>query len=520
MGDFPSRLGRSPTRSAPVRRFVEQFSSFSVGPSIAGEKLQMDTAAPLVRHSPRRPPAGLVGRRAKTPKLMLWMALAIGAVAVVAYWDAQREFAAALKDFAGEQTALARATAIGLRSQLAGPTASSSVDLETRLDLERKARDFLGSVRSTERPHLIRLLVQGPFRVGLSTSDGQVVRSPAVEAGLATGASWIRLGRGEAAALGLPARTAMAGLAALDAGKAGRWGIVVVASALRERDREAFAQLRLALSVVVASGLVLAFGGIALRNQRERMLLSQELAVASVQSERNERLIRADKLATMGALATGIAHEVSTPLGVILGRAEQLMSRANGDERSRRAAEAIAQQAERIGGIVRGFLALARGESPSMEHVDPTTLGAVAIDLVAHRFALAQVLLTTSLARRLPQVACEPRLMEQVLVNLLLNACDACGPGGTVDLRILSEGDRVAFVVTDNGTGISPDAARRMMDPFFTTKPVGEGSGLGLAIANELVKHHRGSLSVATRQGQRGTRACVELPTASEGSGV
>jgi len=448
---------------------------------------------------------------------MLWMAVAMAAVAMVAYWDAQREFAAALKDFAGEQTALAQATAIALRSQLANASAATRGD--ERQAFERTARDFLTSARSAERPHLVRVLVQTPFEAGLASSDGRVVRSPTVEAGLARGASWLRLGRSEAAILGLPARTAMVGLTALDAGKAGRWGIAVVASALRERDREVFAQLRLALSVVVASGLVLAFGGIALRNQRERMLLSQELAVASVQSERNERLVRADKLATMGALATGIAHEVSTPLGVILGRAEQLMSKSGGDERSRRAAEAIAQQAERIGSIVRGFLALARGESPSMEHVDPSTLGAVAVDLVGHRFVRAEVQLTTALAGDAPRVACEPRLMEQVLVNLLLNACDACGPGGTVDLRILTEGSRVAFVVTDDGSGISPDAARRMMDPFFTTKPAGKGSGLGLAIANELVKHHRGSLSVAARQGHRGTRACVLLPIASGVSG-
>lgn len=453
---------------------------------------------------------------ARTPRLLLWMGLAIGAVAVVAYWDAQREFAAALRDFAGEQTALAQATSIALRSQLAQVTVARDADSGRGLDLDQVTRDFLASVRSTERPHLVRVLAQAPQRTGLSTSDDRLVRSTAIEAGLAQGAPWLRLTRAEAAALGLPARTAMAGLAVLDAGKAGRWGIAVVASALRERDRERFAQVRLALSVLMASGLVFVFGGIALRNQRERLLLAQELAIASVQSERDERLVRADKLATMGALATGIAHEVSTPLGVILGRAEQLSSRANGDERSRKAAEAIAAQAERISDIVRGFLALARGESPSMEHVDPARLGAVAVDLVGHRFARAEVQLTTSFDAQLPKVACEPRLMEQVLVNLLLNACDACRPGGTVNLRVITEGDRVAFVVTDDGTGISPDAARRMMDPFFTTKPVGEGSGLGLAIANELVKHHRGSLSVAARQGHPGTRACVELPTARE----
>jgi signal transduction histidine kinase len=102
------------------------------------------------------------------------------------------------------------------------------------------------------------------------------------------------------------------------------------------------------------------------------------------------------------------------------------------------------------------------------------------------------------------------------LVNLLLNACDACQAGGHVELRVVAEEDRVAFVVLDDGGGISADAAARIMDPFFTTKPVGEGSGLGLAIANELVKHHRGTLTVAAREGHAGTRASVELPTASE----
>jgi two-component system NtrC family sensor kinase len=469
--------------------------------------------------------------KVKTPSLMLWMVLAIGAVAVFAYWDEQREFAAALNDFAGEQTALAQAIATTLRTQLVGVDASSlAVDAgaaaESRAGLDGTLRpalqtqQFLSIVRSVERPHSLRLLVQGPFGFGLATSEGPVIRSPAIEAGFSNGASSIRLSRPDAAALGLPARTAMAGLARVDAGAAGRWGIAVVASARRERDRERFAQWRLVLSVVVASGLVLVFGGLALRNQRKQMLLSQELAVASVQSERDERLVRADKLATMGALATGIAHEVSTPLGVIVGRAEQLLSRLSGDDRSKRAVEAIAQQAERIGAIIRGFLSLARGDAPHMDHADPRALGEVSVNLVEHRFAKAGVHLTTSFAEQLPFVACERRLMEQVLVNLLLNACDACEPGGHVELRVLAEGHTVAFVVTDDGIGISADASARIMDPFFTTKPAGAGSGLGLAIANELVKHHRGTLNVAARQGHRGTRACVELPSPVEPSHV
>jgi signal transduction histidine kinase len=259
--------------------------------------------------------------------------------------------------------------------------------------------------------------------------------------------------------------------------------------------------------------LVLAFGGLALRTQRNQMSLAYELEVASVQSQLDERLVRADKLATMGALATGIAHEVSTPLGVIVGRAEQVLAKLGGDDRSTRAVETIVQQAERISDIVRGFLALARGDSPRMARVDPAAVGNVALSLVQHRFAKAGVHLTSFSDPKLPEIGCEPRLMEQVLVNLLLNACDACEPGGNVDLRVVAEERRVAFVVTDDGSGISADAAARIMEPFFTTKAEGKGSGLGLAIANELVKHHHGSLSVAARHGHPGTRACVELPS-------
>ena len=482
----------------------------------------MDTAVAFTPRALERVHAA-PERKVKTPSLLLWMMLAIGTVAAIAYWDEQREFAAALRDFAGEQTALAQAIATTLRTQLTGTDAAlpagSGEAARPRVDLEHvrldpKTRDFLSAVRAVERPNRVRLLVQGPFGLGLATPEGPIIRAPVIEAGLTSGASWIRLSRPDAAALGLPARTAMAGLAHIDAGDRGRWGIAVVASAQRERDRERFAQWRLALSIVVASGLVLAFGGAALRNQRKRLLLSQALAIAKVQSERDERLVRADKLATMGALATGIAHEVSTPLGVIVGRAEQLLAKLNGDDRSKRAVEAIAKQAERISIIVRGFLALARGEAPQMEHVDPRALAEASLNLVEHRLAKAAVRSSLSCARNLPQIACEPRLMEQVLVNLLLNACDACEPGGHVELSVVSEQERVAFVVTDDGSGISVDAAARIMDPFFTTKSAGEGSGLGLAIANELVKHHRGTLGVAARPGQRGTRACVDLPAA------
>ena len=461
--------------------------------------------------TPRKP-------RVRAP-LLAWMVLAIAIVAALAYWDEQRESADALVDFAAEQATLATGVSVALRSSIDG---DRPVLVDEAL--------LLTTLRAIEKPGAIRMLARRPAGAGLLATDGTLVRSAAIEDGFRTGAAWVRLARSEASELGLPARTAMAGLAPIEAGSLEHWGVAVVATARRERDRELHAQWRLVLGVVVASGLVLAFGGLALRKQRQELELARELAVAEIRQERDERLVRADKLATLGALATGVAHEVSTPLGVIVGRAEQLLPRVEHDEKAKRAVEVIAEQATRISRVVRGLLGLARGDSPAMEQTEPSALARSAIELVEHRFTQADVDLTTDVAPDLPRVTCEPRLFEQVLVNLLLNACDACEKGGKVILSIRAAADRVAFGVTDDGSGITSEAVARATEPFFTTKPAGEGTGLGLAIANEIVKHHHGTLTLApraphdgassrSRGGRLGTRACVEIPAAPRSHG-
>jgi signal transduction histidine kinase len=165
---------------------------------------------------------------------------------------------------------------------------------------------------------------------------------------------------------------------------------------------------------------------------------------------------------------------------------------------------------------MRGFLTLARGGTPTLAHCDPVVLAQAAVGLVEHRFERAAVQLDLRAADGIGKVACDARLFEQVLVNLLLNACDACGEGGSVELSVQSDGQRVAFTVTDDGIGISPEVATRATEPFFTTKPAGEGTGLGLAIANEIVKHHCGSLTLAPGSTGKGTRVTVELPSINE----
>jgi signal transduction histidine kinase len=106
-------------------------------------------------------------------------------------------------------------------------------------------------------------------------------------------------------------------------------------------------------------------------------------------------------------------------------------------------------------------------------------------------------------------------MLQQALVNLLLNACDACTRGGRVVARVAREGDRVTFEVTDDGRGITTEEAARATEPFFTTKAPGAGSGLGLAIANEITKLHNGKLVLAPAS-PRGTRATLTIPLREE----
>jgi two-component system, NtrC family, sensor kinase len=514
----------------------------------------------LALSSARRPAASRgAGARLEAPgaapPILPFMVLAIVAVAAVALWDEERESSAALQDFGEEQAELARSSAVALAahlesveatvralvevgpptardvagvrvsSVLAAPAEGQSGEVLRRVvttasgqavEVAVPVATLAGVLRRLERPGALRVLLQVPGRPGfVSTADASVgLASSPLEAALARHQPWVRLERQEAAALGLPARTAMAGLASVDGGALGAWGVVVLATALHERDREARALLRLVLSFSLASGLVLAFGGLARSKQRKEVELARHLALAEAASERDAQLVRADKLATLGALGTGIAHEVSTPLSVIVALAEQLLPRVQGDARAGRSVLAMLEQANRIGRVIRGFLGLARGGTPALEHVSPGEVAQAARQLVEHRFARAGVGLIARVDETLPPIACDPPLFEQALVNLLLNACDACQPGGRVELVVSGDQDRVGFIVLDDGAGIAAVDAKRAMEPFFTTK-AGEGAGLGLAIANEIVKHHHGELSLSPRSTGRGTRAVIELDVAA-----
>jgi signal transduction histidine kinase len=432
------------------------------------------------------------------------MLLVMLAIAALAFWDEQRESSATLDEFAEEQVRLAGAVAAELATRLS----ASRLDPPSHRE---SARELLVGERGLERPGAVRLLVALPASEGFGAADGQVFPAPEIARAFAESRASLWLTRDQASALGLPPRRAAAGLAQVEVDALGRLRVAVVSSAERLRDREMRARWRLILGVLLAGGLVLAFGSAALIEQRRELLLERELAMAALGRERDARLSTASRAATMGTLAMGVAHEVSTPLGVIAGRAEQLLPRVAGDERSARAVEAIVEQSERIRRVVRSFLDLARGGAPVFGPARPEQIVAEACALVEHRFAQAEVTLRASVPEGLPPIPCDLPLLRQALVNLLLNACDACDPGGEVALSLRAEGAKVEIVVRDDGVGISAEAAARALEPFFTTKARGEGSGLGLAITHEIVKMHHGSLDIAPAEG-RGTRAVIRLP--------
>ncbi|HEX4453367.1 MAG TPA: HAMP domain-containing sensor histidine kinase [Kofleriaceae bacterium] len=425
--------------------------------------------------------------------LLLLMVAAVALTGAVAYWQEHQRSEDALEDLGSEQTEVARAAGLGIGNLLD----ASSVLTPAMVD-QLRALEVGG----------VRVLVLPPGSTELQLLDGHTVAMPAFSEAVARGSRELRVERRDAPALGLPRRTAMVGIAP----RVNGWTLAVAASAERQRDRDRAGLVRMMLSIVVAAGLVAAFGALARTQQRAQLELARELAVSDIARAKDVELEQMSRAATMAAIGSGIAHELSTPLGVIVGRAEQLLVRANGDERIAKNAQTIIDQADHVDLVVRGLLGLARGAPIALQETEPRRLVDEAAALVEHRFARANVKLVPVLGASLPRVRCEPLLFKHALINLLLNACDASPDGATVRLEITADAAEVAFIVTDDGEGIAPTTAARAIEPFFTTKPAGRGTGLGLAIANEIASTHRGSLAIAPTS-PRGTRACITIPT-------
>ncbi len=425
------------------------------------------------------------------------MLASIGLVLAIAVSSLTRSREDSLADYSGRQALLASSVSADFEHRLMRRRAAAESDARPLTD--EVVLELIAGGRRLEQPGEVLVLVARPHGSGFLTTDGRVIPSLRLRTALDSGEESVVIPRDEAAGFGLPRRTAIAGLAHVSIRDGEDWGVVVLGSARRLRDRQILDERRLAVTVVVVTIVAVAFGVVARRRQK-----------LELEREREAALAKADKMAALAALSTGIAHEVGTPLGVIVGRVEQALERAS-DDRTKAALSVVLEQVERIRRIVRGCLALARGDAPQLLPTSPGTLAERATDLVRHRFGNAGVELVSDVAPDLPPVACEPALLEQALVNVLLNACEATPRGGAVRLSVQATDGHVRFVVDDDGAGISDETARRATEPFFSTRLQEGGSGLGLTIAREIVNHHSGSLTVEKRREARGTRATISI---------
>lgn len=435
----------------------------------------------------------------------------ICAVVAAESWDARHEAEKALEDLQGEHALLALTLAAKLEPPRPGVPVVAATNAVATLCSAAAELERAGGV----------VVVLKPARDGgLRTCDGRHVDVAALDVALARGERSLALSRDDAVRLGLPERVAVAGVAPLPSAT-GLAAVAVTGTAASQRDRSKRQQARTIVSMAVVSALILGFGLADLRRQRREVALERQVELEKTKQERDAELAKANRMATIAALASGFAHEIGTPLGIISGRIEQLSADAATPERRRELLAQVTQQVARVGTLVRSLLAFARGESGLFARVPAREVAESAVRLVRHRFVTAEVELALELAGSADaMIACEPALFEQALVNVLVNALEASSAGQTVTLRVEPDAERSSFAVLDHGSGIPESVMARVTEPFFTTKSGSGGTGLGLTIAKEIVVHHRGEFEIRRRTrpggGADGTEVVIRVPRHGE----
>lgn len=256
--------------------------------------------------------------------------------------------------------------------------------------------------------------------------------------------------------------------------------------------------------------------------------LSIEAIVRDV-SERKKRddqsrdgryqMLQAEKMAALGQTISGVAHELNNPLATILSWSERLAER-NVDDKTKQGLEVILGEAERAARIVRNLLTFARKRQTTRAMIDLNQVVRETLALRAHEQEVTNIEVVEALATGLPEVFVDGHQIKQVLLNLIINAEQAClaaNGRGTIVVRTIHDADRGSALleVNDDGPGIPEDRQGKVFDPFFTTKEVGQGTGLGLTVAYAIAREHGGRIWLESRKGH-GASFFVELPISGQ----
>lgn len=233
------------------------------------------------------------------------------------------------------------------------------------------------------------------------------------------------------------------------------------------------------------------------------------------------QLIQAEKMESVGRLAAGVAHEVKNPLAILIMGTEYLArNMANGNAALQATLQDMTYAVQRANTVIKGLLDFSVSKTLSLAEESLSTIVEQALVLIKHELTRHHVAAVTQLSPAMPPVPLDRQKIEQVLVNLLLNAISAMPAGGTLTVRtalrgsagpLSPEAPTAVVEIEDTGTGIPEDCLSKVFDPFFTTKPTGQGTGLGLTVAKKIVDLHEGTIELRNRPGG-GAKATVTLP--------
>jgi signal transduction histidine kinase len=250
---------------------------------------------------------------------------------------------------------------------------------------------------------------------------------------------------------------------------------------------------------------------VAERTQRLKQR-TQELGRANRElKQAQQQIVQSEKLASIGQLAAGVAHEINNPVGVILGFSQFLQRQIPPDDICAEPLSTIERESMRCKQIVQNLLDFARMGDPCWLEVDLHQILGATCRLLEYQLSKDHVELATRFDPHLPPIMADPQQMQQVFVNIVMNAQQAMPQGGRLTIETWVEGETVAVAFTDEGVGIPQEHQHRIFDPFFTTKEPGEGTGLGLSVSYGIVQRHGGRLQVESQVG-RGSTFTLYLP--------
>jgi signal transduction histidine kinase len=236
-----------------------------------------------------------------------------------------------------------------------------------------------------------------------------------------------------------------------------------------------------------------------------------------------QQLWQAAKLATMGELASSIAHELNNPLATVSLRIESLATQSSQDDPRRRELEIIGHEVERMGNLVTNLLQFSRRSQKQVSTLEICEEIEKTLELIHYHLRQNNIQVVREFAPDVPGIIADRQQLRQLFLNLFTNAGDAMPKGGTLTIRVAAQPEekKIHIEIADTGTGIPPEILPKVMEPFYTTKPEGKGTGLGLAICRRIAQEHRGTLEI-TSEGipGRGTKVRITLSSMDTGNSI